>query len=151
MRKPGRQRTNFHATVIVAGGRGIMITGDSGAGKSSLAVSVVRHCHAIGGHAALVSDDQAWLSAPNGRLVAEAPQAIEGLVEIRGYGPAGVPFERRAVVDLFVRLVEEGEVPRFREDDSETVLGVELPCLRLPARNIASATGVLAAWLGIVA
>ena len=56
----------------------------AGPGKSSLALAVVEHFRLRGRFAALVADDGVWLSVAAGRLVAEAPQAIAGLVEIRG-------------------------------------------------------------------
>src|SRR5690606_26553968 len=114
---------NLHATVVVAGAAGVMVLGPSGAGKSSLALAAIEHFHLRGRFAALVADDGVWLSLAAGRLVAEAPQAIAGLVEIRGLGPVACDHEPRAVIDRAVRLVPHAAAPRMAaEGASETVL-----------------------------
>lgn len=139
--------TNLHATAIVAGECGILVTGRSGAGKSALAVTVVDMARARGHFAALVSDDQVWLEQRNGRLVAEAPDPIAGLLELRGYGPAPMAFERRAIVDRLVTLVDPASAPRYRDGACETVLGISLPRLALPERNAEASARAIVAWL----
>lgn len=140
-------RTNLHATAVVVGESGLLITGRSGSGKSALAVHLVATLHASGDFGVLVSDDQVWLENCDDRLLAEAPDAIAGLVELHGYGPAPTAFEKRAVVDRLVTLVEPAAAPRYREAISETVLGVSLPCLALPERNVEANVAAILAWL----
>lgn len=136
---------NVHATAVVLGDRGVLIKGDSGSGKTSLALTLVRHCRAAGWFARLVSDDQVFLSVRHARLVAHAPEAIAGLAEFRGVGPRPISYERQAVIDLMVCLSEAGQTPRFNDDQSEIVLGVNVRRLLLPARNdIAPSQAVLA-------
>lgn len=141
---------NLHATALVAGGAGLLIRGPSGAGKSRLALALIDLCRARGRFAALVADDRVWLSAHGGRLVAAAPQPIAGLVEIRGYGPAPLAHEKRAVIDRLVVLVEPEDAPRHREDATGTVagLGLALPRLDLAARDAEGAARAVLAWLG---
>lgn len=141
------RRVNVHATALVVAGRGLLVVGPSGAGKSSLALCLLDLCAPGGGFGCLISDDRVWLSAAGGRLVAEAPQAIAGLVEIRGFGPAALPHEARAVVDAVVRLVEPAAAPRLRDDATETLFGVALPRIDLAAGNPAGAARAAAAWL----
>jgi len=141
-------RVNLHVTVVVAGVAGVMILGRSGAGKSSLALAVVEHFRLRGRFAALVADDGVWLSVAAGRLVAEAPQAIAGLVEIRGLGPAACDHEPRAVIDRAVRLVPRADAPRIAaEGAAETVLGLAIPALDLAEGDTAGAVRALVAWL----
>lgn len=140
-------RINLHATAMVLGARGLLIFGASGAGKSSLALHLLDLCAARGTFACLVSDDRVWLSACNGRLVAEAPEAIEGLVEIRGFGPAPIRHEPRAVADCVVRLVDPATAPRHREEASEILLDVPVPRLDLPSGEGAAAARAVFAWL----
>lgn len=139
--------TNLHATAIVAGESGILITGRSGAGKSALAVTVVDMARARGGFAALIADDQVWLEQRNGRVVAQAPDPIAGLLELRGYGPASMAFERQAVLDRLVTLADPSSAPRYRDGTCETVLGVSLPRLILPERDAEAGARAILAWL----
>ena len=141
------RRSNVHATALVAAGRGLLIFGPSGSGKSSLALHLLDLCALNGDFGCLVSDDRVWLSAAGGRLLAETPEAIAGLVEIRGFGPAPLRHEGRAVIDGIVRLVEPAAAPRYRADAAETILDMTLPRIDLPAGNPAGAARAVAAWL----
>ncbi|QOF69124.1 HPr kinase/phosphorylase [Aminobacter sp. SR38] len=140
--------TNMHATAIVLGDRGVLIAGPSGSGKSSLALALVEKFRAGNRFARLVSDDQVFLSAHQGRLVCHAPSTIAGLVEVRGDGPIPVEHEAATTVDLLVRLVPAGAVERLPEDASELLLGCKVPRLMLAEREIAVATPALLALLG---
>lgn len=141
-------RANVHATAIVAGETGVLILGRSGAGKSSLALAAIGLLRARGRFAALVADDRVWLSAPGGRLAAEAPRTIAGLVEIRGCGPVEQACEPRALIDRAVRLVAREAAPRLAGDDAvETLLGIALPRLDLAEGEAEGGARALAAWL----
>lgn len=138
---------NAHATALVVGSTGVLVAGPSGSGKSLLALSLIEAAHRNGAYASLVSDDQVWLSAEHGRVVAEAPKPIAGLIEVRGYGPTRMAFEARAVIDRVVRLVEPETAPRLREPAWEAIAGISLPCLVLAARNSLASAAAIAAWL----
>jgi serine kinase of HPr protein (carbohydrate metabolism regulator) len=92
----------IHASAVVVGDRGVLVRGASGAGKSSLALALVA---AFGARAVLVADDRVALSAAGGRLVATAPAAIAGAMEVRGLGIIAAPHLSPAVIDLVVDLV----------------------------------------------
>ena len=144
---PGR--INLHATALVADGQGVLVFGPSGAGKTALALATIAMAHAQGRFAMLVADDRVWLSVAAGRLVAEAPEAIAGLAEIRGLGPVAVAAERRAVIDRVVRLIPRAQAPRLAGDGArdEPVPGVLLPRLDLAEREIEGGARALCAWL----
>ena len=76
----------FHASCVAWQGRGALILGRSGAGKSALALQLM----ALG--ADLVSDDRTELLAEADALTARAPATIQGLIEARGVGLMRVPF-----------------------------------------------------------
>jgi HPr kinase/phosphorylase len=116
-----------HATAIVVGEHGILIRGPAGAGKSSLGREILARAEGSGRFAALVSDDRVRLSATSGRVVASAPEAIAGLLEIRGIGLVRVPHEPAAVLRLVVDL--DGAAPRMPEPEEQTV---EIAGTRLP-------------------
>ncbi|WP_180899378.1 HPr kinase/phosphorylase [Martelella soudanensis] len=125
--------TNLHATAIVLGATGILITGPSGAGKSALALSLIRAGRLHGLHASLIADDQIMISAFNGTVVAAAPAATAGLIEIRGTGLVPIDHLPEAVIDFALLPVDPAEAARLPEaGESLAVLpGLALPLARL--------------------
>jgi hypothetical protein len=88
---------------------GVLILGDSGAGKSDLALRLI----AQGG--LLVSDDRTELFVDGGKLRARAPATLAGLMEVRGVGILALPYEKSAEVALVVQLGPADAVPRLPE------------------------------------
>jgi HPr kinase/phosphorylase len=100
-----------HASAVLAGPRAILIRGPAGAGKSRLALALIRaaECGLIT-FARLVGDDRLELAASHGRLLARCPPALAGLIEVRGLGIRRLDHEPVAVVGLVVDLaVPEAE------------------------------------------
>ncbi|SDD16964.1 HPr kinase/phosphorylase [Paracoccus isoporae] len=90
-------------------GRGVLILGPSGSGKSSLALALL----ALGGR--LVADDRVMLMREGQRIMARAPAPIAGLIESRGVGLIRVPHapaEITLVVDLGQTAAERLPTPR---------------------------------------
>lgn len=115
-----------HATCIAIEGRGVLIRGRSGSGKSDLALRLIDR------GAALVSDDYTILSKAGGRVVARAPETIAGKLEVRGVGIV----EMDPATDVPVCLVADlDRVPdRLPEAAAEaTILGTIIPALGLAA------------------
>lgn len=98
---------NIHATCLSVSGKGVLLLGTSGAGKSDLALRL------IDDGARLVADDRTELYLARGRLEARAPKSIAGLLEVRGLGLIALPFARRASLALAVKL---GSVPKRLPD-----------------------------------
>ncbi len=89
---------------------GIIVLGEAGSGKSSLALALIDGCPFH--RTALVADDVVLISVLAGRLVARAPKEIAGLVEVRGFGPATVKSAPAVTLALAVRLDDgAGRVP----------------------------------------
>ncbi len=80
---------NVHGTAIVVGKRGLIFLGPPGAGKSELAFACLAHARSHGSFAALIADDQVFISTENGQTIATRPASIEGLLELRGSGICG--------------------------------------------------------------
>ncbi|TPI66131.1 HPr kinase/phosphorylase [Mesorhizobium sp. B3-1-3] len=140
---------NIHGTAILVGERGVLITGPSGAGKTTLALALIDHCRARGLFARLVGDDQLFAVAHGGRLVCRAPASIAGLAEVHGIGPRPLAFEPAAVIDLMVRLVEAADVPRLQDEAAETIDGCRLPRVDVARQNVTAALPLLMARLSI--
>ncbi len=136
----------LQATCVLVGAAAVLIRGEPGSGKSSLAAALLSR----DGPRRLVrlgADDAVFLRAAGGRLVAIAPPPVAGLLEMRGLGLLVRPHEGRAVVRLIVDLVDPRDVERLPgpPDSTATVAGVVLPRLALPVRDPAAPERVLAA------
>lgn len=115
-----------HATTVAIRGRGVLISGPSGSGKSDLALRLIDR----GG--ALVSDDQTLLRVEAGQVIVSAPATIAGMLEVRGLGIVPVAQAQEAPLRLCVALGDAEERlpgPRTRE-----VMGVKLPEIVLDPR-----------------
>jgi serine kinase of HPr protein (carbohydrate metabolism regulator) len=124
-----------HGTAVAIGGGAVLLRGRPGAGKSDLALRLVD------GGALLVADDQTRLERRGDALVASAPAAIAGRIELRGVGILEVPSVAEAPLRLVVDLVAPEAVERLPEPQSCELLGVALPLLRLaPFEASAAAT-----------
>jgi len=115
----------IHAGCVAIGGRGILIAGRSGAGKSDLALRLIDR------GAVLVSDDYTIVEETGGRLVATAPPSIAGRIEMRGVGLVRRPVAERAPVCLLVDLDRAPE--RLPEAETRNVAGFPVPAVALSA------------------
>lgn len=140
---------NVHATALVIGDRGILVQGASGSGKTTLALALLGAASSARRFCALVADDQLLLSAEGGRLVARAPHAIAGLVEVRGAGPRPIRHQQSAVIDLVASLVPQDGAPRYAEPASTEMVGCSVPLLVLAERNTAGALPAILQHLGL--
>jgi serine kinase of HPr protein (carbohydrate metabolism regulator) len=116
----------FHACLIALYDRGrwkgVLIEGESGSGKSDLALRCLSH----GFH--LVADDRTRLWVSEGRLFGCSPRPIAGLMELRGLGILPEPAQRLAEVRLVVRCLEPADaLERLPERDARVLMGVTLP------------------------
>ena len=116
--------TPRQSTCVDIGGRGLLIEGPPGSGKSSLALALIDR------GARLVGDDGVLLSAVNGRIEARPHPNTCGLLEVRNLGLMTFPTVERSPICLVLAL--SADAPRFIEmADSEAILDVVLPMLRL--------------------
>jgi serine kinase of HPr protein (carbohydrate metabolism regulator) len=138
---------NIHATAIVIGTRGLLFTGPSGSGKSMLAFTCIAAARRQGAYAALVADDQVLISRLGDHLLASRPDAIAGLIELRGSGIAHVESVSTAALDLAVEVIslpESERLPPENERFQIPRLG-HLPLVRI-WRGAADPLAILAAF-----
>lgn len=114
----------IHATTVAIDGRAVMLRGASGAGKSDLALRLIDR------GAALVADDRTVLTVHGGAVIASAPRAIAGRIEVRGVGIVALPT-RAAPLALIIDLGVEERMPEPRH---ERVGDALIPAMTLDPR-----------------
>ena len=129
----------IHACCVAIGGRGVLIAGPSGSGKSDLVVRLLDR------GAVLVSDDYTVVGGRDGWLLASPPPNIAGKIEIRGVGIVQRPFAADIPVAL---LVDAGSPPeRMPEVGNRLIDGVAVPSVALAALEASAPIKVEAALL----
>ena len=114
-----------HGTAIAWLGKGVLLLGPSGSGKSDLALRL------LDAGAMLVADDLVRLEAVGGRLVARAPGS-HGLIELRGQGLFRQPAEGEAGIDLVIRLAPRTDTAeRLPPPERCELAGITLPVFHL--------------------
>ena len=134
--------TLIHGVFLNIYGKGVIIKGDSGIGKSEIALELVKRGHL------LVADDAVELYHLGQSIVGKAPEVLMNLLEIRGIGVIDVSkmFGISSIldkdkVDLIIQLdrwVPSKEYTRIgvEENDSiEEILGVKLPKVVVPVTS----------------
>lgn len=113
---------NIHANCICAHGKGLLILGPSGVGKSALSAQLI----ALG--ATLVADDRCEIWPQAGKLMARAPQALAGLIEMRGIGILRLPYAPQVAIAAAVDLTDIS-APRMPEPRQTTLAGIAVDFL----------------------
>ncbi len=114
----------IQAGCVAIDGRGLLILGEPGCGKSSLALGLIDR------GAVLVGDDGVTLEARGDRLLASPPPNIAGLIEVRNVGLITLPTAGTVPVALALALDPAAErLPEAAE--AFELDGVAVPLLRL--------------------
>ena len=118
----------MHASCVAIDGRGVLIEGASGVGKSDLALRLIDR------GAVLVSDDYSFVRRELHTLVASPPAKIAGKIEVRGIGIIDQPHRDEAPIALIVTLGEPAaRLPEYGV--ARKLLGIEIPLLMLDGRE----------------
>jgi HPr kinase/phosphorylase len=138
-------KMSMHATLLEIYGRGVLLTGASGIGKSEIALELVRRGHR------LVADDRVDLVNINKKLTGTCPELTKGVMEVRGIGIINVAsmfgissYKDRQDVDYVIELKLLDENYSFERIDTsdhfKNILGVYIPNIQIPVssgRNLA--------------
>ncbi|MBQ8625696.1 MAG: HPr kinase/phosphorylase, partial [Agathobacter sp.] len=130
----------IHGVLVDVYGEGLLITGESGIGKSEAALELIRRGHR------LVSDDVVEISKINEHtLIGTAPDITRHFIEIRGIGIVDVKtlygvecVKEKQQIDLVIKLSDwkkDAEYDRMGlEDEYIEYLGNKVVCHSLPIR-----------------
>lgn len=140
------ERVTIHGVLCEVYGEGVLITGESGVGKSEAAIELVKRGHR------LVADDAVEIKRVSDyTLFGSAPETIRHFIEIRGIGIIDVKrifgmgnIKETANIDLVINL-ETWEAGKQYDRVGLTtqytdILGINVPSLTIPVkpgRNLA--------------
>lgn len=121
--------SSVHATAVFAFGKGLLLMGASGSGKSSLALRLIEMSRLHGRFSTLVGDDRVLVVRHADYLTVFPVQPLEGYAELRGVGILRVPSAPCMVVDAVVQLGERADRLPDTQQRHLDLYGVLLPCL----------------------
>lgn len=130
----------IHGVLVDVYGEGILITGESGIGKSEAALELVKRGHR------LVSDDAVEISrVSETTLIAKAPDITKHMIELRGIGIVDIKtmfgvssVKETQAIDLVIHLEEWSKEKTYDrigvEDTFKNILGIDIPSHTIPIR-----------------
>lgn len=133
-------RQTIHAVLVDVYGEGLLITGDSGIGKSETALELIKRGHR------LIADDAVEIRRTSkDTLIGQAPPLIRHYMEFRGIGIVNVRYifgvgavKASQKIHLVVNLENwEDYMPYDRlgvEENYTEIMGVKVPLITLPVR-----------------
>lgn len=108
------------ASCVAINGRGLLIEGPPGSGKSSLALALIDR------GATLIGDDGVLLEPRNGSIIAMPHPNTSGLLEIRNLGLVPMAVCAEAPLHLIIALT--AQAPRYIESaDQVDIEGCTMP------------------------
>ena len=140
LRRSLAPRTTCHGVLVEVYGEGLLITGDSGIGKSETALELIKRGHR------LIADDAVELRrVSREKIVGTAPELIRYYMELRGIGVIDVrhiygigSVKPESDIDMVVNLElwdDEKAYDRLGLNTEYTeLLGVKVPCVTIPVR-----------------
>lgn len=132
---------NIHGVLLSIYGKGVVITGDSGVGKSETALELIRRGHV------LVADDRVDVTRIHNTIFGRAPEILRGMLEIRGIGIIDVTKMFGASssldnseIDVIIHLEKWDDQKQYErvgieEEVLENILGLEIPKTTIPVRD----------------
>lgn len=133
--------TNIHGVLMNVFGKGVLIIGESGMGKSEVALELI-----LKGHS-LIADDRVDVYVVRDKVMGTAPELLRGLLEIRGIGIIDVTqmfgvraFLEQEHIDFVIEFQKWDQNNQYRRIGIEEqltfeVLNESLPKLVFPVKE----------------
>ena len=142
---------SIHGVLMQVYGRGVLITGESGIGKSEIALELVKKGHI------LVADDRVDVFRAHNRIFGEAPELLRNMLELRGVDVINVvdmfgvmAATDRSSIECVVELkrwTQDNDFDRLvlNNSDTMTIFGIDLPKMVIPVREGRSIAAIIEA------
>lgn len=133
-------RISMHGVLVDIYGEGVLITGESGIGKSEAALELVRRGHR------LVADDAVEIKKVSEKsLLGSAPEVIRHFIEVRGIGIVDIKqlfgvgaIKQKKVIDLVIKLENWDQKKQYDRlgltNEYTNILGVDVVSHKIPVR-----------------
>ena len=116
-----KNKKNVHGTAVSIDGKGLLILGQSGSGKSQLALALITH------GAKLISDDQVILINTESEIILSAPKSISGKIEARFVGILKMSV---LIAPLYLVIdLDQKELDRLPKKKFVTYFNKKIPAL----------------------
>lgn len=134
-------RTNIHGVLMNVFGKGVLIIGDSGMGKSEVALDLILRGHS------LIADDRVDVTRVKHTIIGTAPELLQGMLEIRGIGIIDVmhmfgvrSYLEREEINFVVELRKWDDNEQYlragiEEQTYFNILGLDIPLLVFPVKE----------------
>lgn len=131
----------IHGGLLSIYGKGVLVTGESGMGKSEIALELIKRGHL------LVADDRVDCYRIHNKIIGKAPDLLREMLEIRGIGIINVSrmFGVSSVlpkteINFEVHLEtwkpdQDYDRVGIEEKKQENILGIDIPKLIVPVRE----------------
>lgn len=131
---------NIHATLISVDGKGILFKGESGCGKSDLALRFIKN-----EKAKLVADDRVDVDIIDNKLIGKAPLILKNKLEVRNIGIIeDLDTVEQEDIFLCVELVKNREsLERLPQEEFEIILDKKIPKIKLYAFDCSTICKIL--------
>ena len=128
----------IHGELLNMYGMGVVIVGDSGMGKSEIALELIKKGHQ------LIADDRIDCYRIHNKLVGKTPDLLEGFMELRGVGIINIArmygiqaYAHQARIELIIRLESFDETADYDRvgiegQDYEEILGLKIMKMHIP-------------------
>ncbi len=135
------EKQSVHGVLMQVYGHGVLLQGESGIGKSEIALELLNNGHV------LVGDDRIDIYRLHNRIYGESPEILRNMLEIRGVGIIDVErmfgvtsTQDRVRIELVINLVrwtDENHFDRLGLDSRqcENIFGVDIPKMIIPIRE----------------
>ena len=131
----------IHGGLLSIYGKGVLIRGESGMGKSEIALELIKRGHP------LVADDRVDCYRIHNKIVGKAPELLREMLEIRGIGVINVSrmfgvssVLPKAEINFQVNLEpwkadQDYDRVGIEEKKHENILGIDIPKIVVPVRE----------------